>query len=1008
MSLRRAGTLSFALALTACHSVTQEQQPADFIFASFDSTTGAIPLPNDLALQANATATPSAHLPPAQIEVLNGYIKSGGFPSDVEADITIPFHAVTWNAGAGASGQYEPAAAPTLDDASVTPSTVVLLRVDVTPPAAVTYDKVIAAGKLTLRPPLAADGTRRWAGGRYVVAVRGGASGVKAGGKAINPDTGIALAIPNVDVRLKENQPPGGLTPELAAQVNGLRTVLWNALPWCNVGGTWNPPVNPATGQVDPGLCAGPISVPTKSAFDAVNGVFPYADTAVVATFSIDKSAHVALDSGAGQAPFPSDFLLDFNVAHCPTGVAPCVAHNPAFGPAAAGLTTLDGFSTTALLLAPLTGAVDPATITRNNVHLFDLSTSPFPTWVKDLASTLPSGVGASYVTQPPDFSQSVEVAPGVFKTLTKTVALAPAVLADLGIAKFAMPPLKEKHQYAVVVTRRVLNADGSPMTRGAAANIFLSTTQPLYGPDGHGNTVPYVQGADLATAQGLQTLRDGLKPFLDALGTLTGGLTNKDDVAMVYTITTQSVTGTSVSLGAAPYSIETHAGAAIFAGTGLTAGALPGFYSLAFNSADIIDKATGALRPTLAGDLASPSVLPTLLHTLHAVVAVPAEADVPDCGAGFPAGLKCAKLVIVGHGVNGDNTTTYALAGTLAAQGFIVAGIDFPLHGERNWCGADADCVVPGGADGTCDKTGAFAGGRSINDFTASAGQGDAVRPGVCANGSVPRQPAASRYLIGTNFFRTRDTFRQNIFDVSALTLAVARPPAPYPQPAGNPLSAVLPPGVIVDPREIYYEGISWGSINGTSVLATNSRITRGALSVGGGTIVDIFTTSPSFQSGVDALFPALIPGYTRPKITPGDPAFDPAIAAQYIQVLSLAKWILDPADPLNYAQHLTDPTRTLPNLLAAADGSVAQSAKSVFAQIALGDTVVPNATNDLLDLLIGGPITLYQTDATPPGNAPHGMLATTAQVQLDAALYLVDPVNNVPPAIQSLPSFP
>jgi hypothetical protein len=476
--------------------------------------------------------------------------------------------------------------------------------------------------------------------------------------------------------------------------------------------------------------------------------------------------------------------------------------------------------------------------------------------------------------------------------------------------------------------------------------------------------------------------------------------------------VKTQSVTGTSVSLGVAPYGIETAAGQAIFAGTGITpvtapagvpTGGISGFYSLAFHSADLIDKSTGALRPTLASDLASPSTLPTLLNTLHALVAVPDAAAVPACGPGYPAGAKCAKLVVVGHGINGSNSTVFALASALASQGFIVAGIDYPLHGERNWCGVDADCVkLSDGTEGSCDKTGAFA---------SSAGQGDPVRPGVCggvgAEASVPKT-AGSRYLISANFFRTRDTFRQNIFDVSALTLAMARPPAPYPQPPGSPLAAVLPPGVIVDPAAIYYEGVSWGSINGTSVVATNPRITRAALSVGGGTIVDVFTTSPSFQGGVDALFPALIAGFSRAKVTPGNPAFDPVIAAKYLQLLQVAKWILDPGDPINYAQHLTNGASTLPNLLAAADGSVAQSPKAVFAQIALNDDVVPNPTNYLLDLLIGGPTTLYETNATPPGAAPHGMIGFTAQVQLDAALYLVDPVNNIPPAVQALASFP
>jgi hypothetical protein len=1015
MSLRRAGTLAFALALTACHTVTMEPQPADLVFATFNSTTGVIPVPNDLVIQKAATATPSASLPAAQIEVLQGYAKSGGFPSDVEVKIDIPLSQLRWNAALnGGAGAYETVTpAPSIDPASVTASTVTLLKVDGGAVTPVAYEAVTSTpGKLTLRKPLAAgttSGPRRWAGGRYVVALRGGPSGVKTtDGMVVNADQAIALAIQNLDLSIKENQPPG-FPPELAGQVNALAFTLWNKLTWqASASGAWTP-------GPDAGVTA---------AFPAVDSVFPYRETAVLATFAIDRSAHVALDSAAGQVPFPSDFLLEQNPANCPTGVAPCVVNNPAFGPAAQGLRTLDGFTTTGLLTATLTGPVTAASVTWGNVHLFELPSGGLPVRVKDLSlssGALPTAGGANYVTQPPGTSA------GGFTT---TMVLAPAVPADLtglGLGKFYLPPLKEKTRYAVVVTKRVTNADGSAMTRSAAGNIILGTTAPLYGPspadpdcatDPAGaacTKIPYVSGLDLATAQGLQALRDGLAPLLANLSTFTGGASSKDDVAMVYTISTQSVTGTSLGLASAPFSVEAGAGAAIFAGTGIApaptppgvpTGGIQGFYSLTFNTADLIDKATGALRPTLQSDLASPTVFPTLVKPLHALVAVPDPAAVPLCpGAyGLPAGTRCAKLVVVGHGLNGDKTTTYALASALASQGFIVAGIDFPLHGERNWCGADADCTTDGTANGFCDKTAQYTTAGSIDDFSSSAGQGDANRPGICANGSVPR-PAGSRYLIGSNFFRTRDTFRQTAFDMTALGLAMARPPT-VPQPAGNPLSAVLTPlGMVVDPATILYEGISWGAFNGASIMATNPRFSRGVLSVGGGTIVDVFSTSPSFQPGLDALMATLIPGYSRAAVTPGDPAFNPAVYAQYNQLLQVAKWILDPADPINYAQRIR--TSPLPNLLANPSGTVAQVPKEVFTQVAQGDTVVPNPTNFLLDVLIDGVNTLYTDDDPAGGPAPHGMLATSAQVQIDAALYLVDPAAISLPATKAV-AFP
>ena len=988
MRLRRAGSLVLALSLAACTKVTQSAPPASFVIATFNSDTGAIPLPNDLALQGAP-----AVLPLAQREVLQAFIRGGGFPNDQEVPVQIPFSKLTWSAEATTAypyGHYV-TSAPDLDLATVTATTVLLLRTDVSPPAAVAYEKAYnsTTGVLSLRKPAAANGTRHWDGGRYVVAVRGGKDGVKTtDGTPIDADLGIFLAVQGKDLSNKANQPPG-MTAAQAAQAEGLRQALTLPLDWS---------------ATSAGLWAAAPSTSVTPAFTAIDATFPHAEAVSVATFAISKDAtvHVALDAGAGEAPFPSDFML---TTDCAGGQPRCLSASvaPAFGAAAAGLRTLDGFSTTALLLAPLTGLVDATTITAANVHLFELPAGANPVKLKDLAKSLPTGAGAAYVTQPSQLVATVGT-----RKVTSTLALAPAVPADLsalGLGKFALPPLKEKSTYAVVITNRVKDLAGNAITRGTVAKLLLETTAPLAGTVSSTNT-SFVAGVDYATAAGLQAMRDGLAPFLTALPLLTAGATTKADVAMVYTIHTQSVTGTSLSLSAAPLSIEKTAATAIFAvpaaptpvATAPTIPGVTGFFSVPFMSVDGIDKTTGTFRATLAADLASPTVLPTLLAPLTALVAVPDVANVPFCSG--TSGPRCAKLVVFGHGLNGNKTNLYGVAASLAARGYLAAAIDFPLHGDRNWCAADADCA----SGGTCLKTGAFA---------ASAGQGDcgsldpasaactARRPGVCS-GALP-VTAGSRYFIGANFFRIRDAFRQNLFDQAALMLALARPPAPWPQPSANALTGLLAavaPGVVVDPSTVYYEGLSLGSIAGTSVMATNPRVSRGVLSVGGGTAVDVFSTSPSFQGGLDVLLAGLIPGFTRPKVTPGDPAFDATIAAEYLQLLQVAKWIIDPADPINYAGHVR--TSPLPNLLAAADGSVAQTAKDVFAQIALGDTVVPNATNFELDALLAGPVTTYDLGGgTTP--APHSMLAQSVAVATDAAAFLADP-SVVPPATKSV----
>jgi hypothetical protein len=226
----------------------------------------------------------------------------------------------------------------------------------------------------------------------------------------------------------------------------------------------------------------------------------------------------------------------------------------------------------------------------------------------------------------------------------------------------------------------------------------------------------------------------------------------------------------------------------------------------------------------------------------------------------------------------------------------------------------------------------------------------------------------------------------------VGALVLALARPPAPFPQPPANPLATALAgAGIAINPGAVYYEGLSLGSLSGTSVLAANSRMSRGSLSVGGGTITDFFTHAPAFQAQVVQLFTGLLAeplharSFSFDMIDPTKDQFDLFVAEDYLQTLNVAKWILDPAEPVNYAVNLI--SAPLPDLLANPNGSVPQVAKAVYGQAAQNDPVIPNPFNFELYSLIGANQTFY----TGTG-ATHSMLATQPPVQGHAAAFLVD----------------
>ncbi|MCX5730043.1 MAG: hypothetical protein NTY18_01545, partial [Deltaproteobacteria bacterium] len=199
-------------------------------------------------------------------------------------------------------------------------------------------------------------------------------------------------------------------------------------------------------------------------------------------------------------------------------------------------------------------------------------------------------------------------------------------------------------------------------------------------------------------------------------------------------------------------------------------------------------------------------------------------------------------------------------------------------------------------------------------------------------------------------NFFRWRDTARQDILDQSMLVrvLTTANGSAV--------LSAAVGAPVAIDPSRVFYVGQSLGSIEGTVDLAANPRVSRAVLNVGGATWVDIMTTSTS-----PALRNLYLGALAAVGITPGSP--------ENLLLLTAAHWVLDPADPANFAVHLVQ--SPLLNLLASPPAL--QAPKAILGQGARCDGTVPNGTNELLYGLIGlAPLEPTATSSTASPSAP------------------------------------
>ncbi len=991
----RRSLLTVALAaatVVACSpSIEKRQNPASTDYVVFDPATSQIPLPNDLALQTAATSQG------AQGELLKAFVAQGGFPNDQEVPITLDVQRFTFGSSTQKAAPPEPVDPATLvlypapnatiavfekkagapAAAPVDPTT---LEVKYVPPAATSATGPTDRGTITIEnkahavtlSPGDVIQSRRWnAGSQYVVLVRGGASGVKLqGGGELTAMPTMFFLTQGQDLSLPQNQYllPGDGRQGRAATGVQLETIRQS--------------------YIQAGLIQGPTS---PGAAELAFGAGATKDLLSIQTFQIAAapaagapSTFVVTDASAGIVPLPSDLLLD--------PATNKVVNNPAFGGLAAGIATLDGFSTTAMELSQTSAPILSGTVNKDTVFLYDLSNPAQPVRVKELAegpatagfvaepfqiTAQANGTPCSTLTSPP--------APGVCVVST-AIGLQPAVPVPLPApagAIVALPPLKEGTEYAVLITEGVTDTTSKPLQRSTLSRILLFDN-PLVDANGKSQ----VAGQPDGTAGGLEKIRQGVGAAAAALQAEKG--TVKAQIVLGYTFRTQSITQTSLQLAAAPYQTpavfvpgarvdQTPAFTALATSLGIPITAVQAFWSVPIPTLNPIDPATGALNPDATKWTAA---------SMNALVVV-------------PGAKQGAPLVVFQHGLGGSKENVLAISNALAAAGFVTAAIDAPLHGDRSYCVASSECCAPGEVAGSCTGT--------CNLFPVGA-QGDTtLRGGVCSAGSLPKgatatpgAPISGRFFVSANLFRTRDALRQDILDTSAVVLALAPTSVPS-NPFATQLAAA---GVTIDPTKVYWVGQSLGGILGTLNAAANPRIGRAVLNVPGGTLTDIFTQSPTFGPKVATLLASLPPPIGPIVVS------NPADGPKFLQFIQVAKLVLDGAEPLNFGGHLLGDAAhpTLPDLLQSKPN---QAAKNVFGQYAICDQVIPNPFNLLLFGEIGlasgtnpNPFTAYTVggagttgacNVNPLTNPAHGFLLNGVDVtatgagQSDAAHYLL-----------------
>ncbi|HET7503699.1 MAG TPA: hypothetical protein VFK02_21910 [Kofleriaceae bacterium] len=964
----------------------------------FDPTNAQIPLPNDLAFinPPNSVCPPPANmnlLAPAacaQAELLvalGARFPFGKFPSDQEVPVTIDFVQTTIND----DGTTTPSA-PKLDFTSFTPATFLVQSTDLANPGDIALDPITDAdyhmfadhGTLTLHR----QGHQPWAPGSYAVVLRGGPSGVQTtDGHAVNPSQAFHLLEQGLDMTDPKNI--GLLTAQLGSKQKALEQgAQLNLL----------------------------ISFYNGTAFRVADTRFPHQEMAIATTFSIAPAVtNVTIDPARGLAPLPFDLLRDSKtgklsaLAACTFAGSKLAADGSCPNPAAAGFLALDGFSTTGAILAPTSDLIQAATVTKDTVQLYDLTDPSNPALVPP----------ETLIHQPCEFGSACSPT-----AVSPVIALQPAgATAGDPTSVLRTKPLKDSTDYAVVIKTGVKDKAGNSIGQGTVAKILGFTNPLAVG----GKSA--LQGIDDATAASLEKMRNQLKPVFDKL--LTEGV-DKSQVALAYTFHTQTILDQANRLAALPYSTPaataaTSAVNALTVAQAITKYAVPaGVFGVDINNSAVneiletdittfnaLDNATGAF-------LADPTQ--AVPETIHVLIATP-KATATACA--FNAALKCAPMVVFRHGLGRGRIDVLGVAEAFAQAGMVTVAIDAAKHGDRAFCtsGTTGTTFPPGSLPvGGCNT-----GVKCVTALPAGA-QGDVAPPGQCEDGKLFKvgldgtpvtDPAkdgipviSSNYLISANFFRTRDTLRQDLIDESQLVRALAFVPGGTATPT-TVFTRMAGQGLIIDPAKIFYAAQSLGSIQGSANVATNPRILKAAFNVGGGSLVDIFTQAPRFKAGTEALLASL-------GIVPG--------TAQFLQFTVVAKTILDPADPINFAGHLTG--NTLDNLLMRGQK---QPTRAVLGQIADCDDTVPNPFNLIFASNIGlGPFPTsdaFFTDRTPgtfqvfissasqtlagfaacqTGVVKHGFLldpstslSLTQKAQGDIARFLAAGVN--PPSVES-----
>jgi len=698
-------------------------------------------------------------------------------------------------------------------------------------------------------------------------------------------------------------------------------------------------PTNPTTGN---GLPAGSTAAPAPAAnaalFQPAQGIFP----------------------------FPNDLYFSGTTDGT-------INIQPANGliPNQAGLNALDGWSTTSVIRIRFGGALNPASFSTANIRVYQVTVSNTNKAVAGFTRPLTYGT---------EFSANIAADTGVGNTILEIKPLVP-LTPSAGPATPTSPvPLGVG--YLVLVTNGVQMASGA----AAAADTDYARIKTTLGPTVNPANCATLPNAPMQGACGFTASHFAVaaSPGLGALALNPANIIISAHFTAVATRDTLRALGLTIFNPAAPVPAIAVSPTAIPLNT--INAALPAYASARFGSVTVpyysyiptaqapggISTDSNVLRRAWTAAAAPPAPLTdpanernlTRFNPLPALVAnkaIPLLVTMPNAAAGA-AGTKPAAgwpVIIFEHGITRDRSDSFALAQAFAAQGWVIASVDLPLHGITS----------------TTSPLYQASNEQTFNlDLIVNA-SGASGPDGVI-------DPTGTHFINLTYSLASRDNLRQGVVNLLALTRAL-----PNLDLDGDTVGDI-------DPARIAFIGQSLGSIVGLSFgaalptpttlpapTATPLRVPTMVLSVPGGGVAELLRDSPTFGPRINA-------GLAAQGLMPGT-----SLYAQYFRDVQN---IVDAGDPLNFV-------------------ALAASQRSIYFQqmvggggtpAALPDQVIPNSATQRLITAItaSGQAFPRAVPGTPvPGDGyvnfvvgDHGSLlnpasnaAATGEMQAESVVY-------------------